>query len=107
MADVDLKALLSKLNAFCVSMLQNAAGLSVSRTHYEVTLEHLLLKMLDETQSDLALILRHFDVDQGRLSAALADTLEDFRTGNAAKPVFSPILVDHLMTRLYRKMRRN
>jgi type VI secretion system protein VasG len=40
MVNVDMKALLSKLNGFCTSTLHNAAGLCVSRTHYEVTVEH-------------------------------------------------------------------
>ncbi len=94
MIQVDMKSLLSKLNETCVNSLQNAAGLCVSRTHYEVTVEHFLIKVLEEQSSDLPLILRRFEIDPGRLASALNDSLEDFKTGNAAKPVFSPLLID-------------
>ena len=88
MISVDIKSLILRLNNFCTSALQNAAGLSVSRTHYEVTVEHFLVKLLEESQSDWPIIFRQFDLDQGRVRKALEETLEDFQTGNAAKPAF-------------------
>jgi type VI secretion system protein VasG len=56
--------------------------------------EHFLAKLLDHSQSDLPIILRHFDLDPGKLSRSLDQTLEEFKTGNAAKPVFSPLLME-------------
>ncbi len=94
MLTVDIKSLLRRLNSFCTACLEGAAGLCVSRTHYEVTVEHLLFKLLENPQADLQLILRHFKVDAGRLQKSLAQTLEEFSTGNAAKPVFSPLLLE-------------
>ncbi len=94
MITVDIKSLLIHLNPFCTNVLQSAAGLCVSRTHYEVTVEHFLVKLLDEPQSDLPLIFRQFDMDPGRVKKALDETLEEFKTGNAAKPVFSPLLLE-------------
>jgi type VI secretion system protein VasG len=94
MITVDIKSLLIHLNPFCTNGLQSAAGLCVSRTHYEVTVEHFLVKFLDEPQSDLPLIFRQFDMDPGRVKKALEETLEEFKTGNAAKPVFSPLLIE-------------
>jgi type VI secretion system protein VasG len=94
MLTVDIKSLLRRLNIYCTASLEGAAGLCVSRTHYEVTVEHLLVKLLDNPQADMALILNHFEVDAGRLQKALAQTLEAFKTGNAAKPVFSPLLLE-------------
>ncbi len=94
MVTVDIKSLLIHLNPFCTNVLQSAAGLCVSRTHYEVTIEHFLSKFLDEPQSDLPLIFRQFDLDPGRVKKALEETLEEFKTGNAAKPVFSPLLIE-------------
>jgi type VI secretion system protein VasG len=44
MINVDMRSLLGKLNTFCGNTLQNAAGLCVTRTHYEVTVEHFLFK---------------------------------------------------------------
>ncbi len=94
MVSVDIKSLLNRLNPYCTSCLEGAAGLCVSRTHYEVTIEHLLTKLLEEPQSDLPLILRQFDIESGRVKKAVDQAIEQFRTGNAARPVFSPLLME-------------
>ncbi|MBN1106461.1 MAG: AAA family ATPase, partial [Deltaproteobacteria bacterium] len=94
MIPVDMKSLIMRLNPFCTNALQAAAGLCVSRTHYEVTVEHFLSKLLEEPRSDVPIMLRQFDLDAGRVKKALEETLEEFKTGNAAKPVFSPILME-------------
>jgi len=94
MISVDIKSLLGRLNPYCTRSLEAAAGLCVSRTHYEVAVEHMLAKLLEEPQSDMPLILRHFDIDAGRVQKAVEQSLEEFKTGNAAKPVFSPLLME-------------
>lgn len=94
MLTVDIKSLLERLNPFCTRCLEAAAGLCVSRTHYEVTLEHFLAKLLEEDQSDLPLILRHYGMDPGKFSKGIEDSLEEFKSGNGAKPVFSPLLME-------------
>ncbi len=94
MVSVDIKALLNRLNTYCTRALEGAAGLCVSRTHYEVTIEHLLSKLLEEPQADLPLIFRHFDLDPGKVKKTIDQTIEEFKTGNAAKPVFSPLLME-------------
>jgi type VI secretion system protein VasG len=94
MISVDIKSLLGRLNPYCTRSLEAAAGLCVSRTHYEVALEHMLAKLLEDPQADIPLILRHFDIDAGRVQKAVEQSLEEFKTGNAAKPVFSPLLME-------------
>ncbi|MBT8341747.1 MAG: type VI secretion system ATPase TssH [Desulfatitalea sp.] len=94
MLSVDIKSLLRRMNKYCTSSLEAAAGLCVSRTHYEVTVAHFLVKLLEDSRADLPLILKHFDVDAGRLQQELSGCLEDYKTGNAAKPVFSPLLLE-------------
>ena len=94
MITVDIKSLLERLNSYCTRCLEAAAGLCVTRTHYEVTVEHFLAKILEDPQSDLPLIFRQFDLDSGRVAKAVDQTLEEFRTGNAGKPVFSPLLLE-------------
>jgi type VI secretion system protein VasG len=96
MLKVDIKSLLLRLNPYLTNNLQAAAGLSVSRTHYEVTVEHLFIKLLDDLQSDWGLILRAFDIDIGRLRRALEAVLDDYKNGNSGKPAFSPILLELL-----------
>lgn len=94
MLTVDIKALLRRLNAYCTSALEGAAGLCVSRTHYEVTVEHFLVKLLENPQADISLILRQFELDAGKVRKEIESSLEEFKTGNAAKPVFSPLLLE-------------
>ena len=65
MITVDIKSLLGRLNPFCTRSLEAAAGLCVSRTHYEVSVEHMFAKLLDDLQSDVSLILQHFEIDTG------------------------------------------
>ncbi len=96
MVSVDIKSLLRRMNSYCTNCLEGAAGLCVSRTHYEVTVEHMMAKLMEDQQADLSLILRHFEIDAGRFRKALSDSLEAFKTGNAAKPVFSPLLLEWL-----------
>ena len=69
MAAVDLKALVGKLNGVCRTSLESAAGLTLSRSHYNIEIEHWLLKLLESSNSDLQLILRHYEVDESRLIA--------------------------------------
>jgi len=90
MAVSSLKTLIGKLNPTCRSALEQAAGLCMSHTHYEVEIEHFLLKLLDLTDTDLSKILRHFEINIDRLAADLTRAIESFKTGNARTPAFSP-----------------
>jgi type VI secretion system protein VasG len=94
MVEVELKPLLKKLNSYCTRTLEAAAGLCISRGHYEVTIEHMLAKMVEDPKADLALILAHFEADPAALQRSLHRVVEGFKTGNTGKPVFSPLLVE-------------
>jgi type VI secretion system protein VasG len=96
MITADTRALLSKTNLHVAHQLEAAAGFTIARTHYEVTLEHLLLKLLEAGTGDVPKILRYFEVDPGAFEAALLATVERFRAGNSSRPVFSPLLLDTL-----------
>jgi type VI secretion system protein VasG len=96
MINVNLKSLLGKLNTFCTNIMHNAAGLCVSRTNYEVSVEHFLLKSLEDAGSDIPNMLRSAGIDAGRLTKGLNDAIEDLKTGNSGKPVFSPLLIELL-----------
>lgn len=90
----NVKSLLLRMNTICSNVLHDAAGLCVTRTNYEVSVEHFLLKILENNESDLQLILRRFEIDPGRLQKGIELGLEDFKTGNAGKPVFSPVFLE-------------
>ncbi|MBK6846486.1 MAG: type VI secretion system ATPase TssH [Proteobacteria bacterium] len=93
MLQPDPAALLRTLNRHCTQALEAAAGLSLSRGHYEVTVEHLLSQLLVDPNADLHLICHRYGVDDGRLQAALQRQLEVQRGGNSGRPVFSPLLL--------------
>ena len=90
---VNLKSLITKLNHPARKGLEAAAGLCASRSHYDVEVEHFLLKLLDEKQGDVHCILKHFKVNATRLSADLSSSIDKLKTGNARNPNFSPGLV--------------
>ncbi len=94
MIGVDAKSLLGRLNQFCTRSLETAAGQCVSRSHYEVGVEHLLLQLADDPRADVQTILRHFELDPSRLQKILNRILEGFRSGNTGRPVFSPQLLE-------------
>ena len=87
---VSLKSLIGKLNDTCRSALEAAAGLCLTRTHYDVDIEHLFLKLCEAQDTDLQRLLRHYEIDQARLSRDLTRALDRLKTGNARTPALSP-----------------
>ena len=89
---VEFAPLVSRLNTSCRGALENAAGTCLSRTHYEITVEHLMARLLEDPMGDIQLILKQAGIDPGRVMRALDQTIESFKTGNGGKPQFSPLL---------------
>src|SRR6266446_8856081 len=87
------KFFFGKVNQTTRDALEAAVGLCVSRTNYEVEVEHYLMKLLDETDSDIQHILRHFEVDKSRLAADLTRSLDRMKRGNGRGPAMSQMLV--------------
>jgi type VI secretion system protein VasG len=94
--NVDLRSLIGRLNHEARNAIEAAAGLCLSRTHYDVEIEHYLMKVLDASDGDVAFILKHFGVDRSRLAKDVTQTLDRFKTGNARTPSLSPSLVKML-----------
>lgn len=91
--NVDYKSLIRKMNDTTRGALEAAAGLCLSRTNYNIEIEHFLTKLLDRQDSDFARILKHFSIEKSRFTAELSRALDSFKTGNARTPAFSPHLV--------------
>jgi type VI secretion system protein VasG len=96
MMNVDLRSLIGKLNDQTRNAVEAAAGLCLARTHYDVEVEHFLIKLLDATDNDLSIILRHYEIDRSRLARDLTDSLDGLKTGNARTPSLAPSLVQML-----------
>lgn len=91
---VDAKSILKRLSRSCTNALNAAIGQCVNARQYEVTLEHVMLALLDDAESDIAFLVMHFDLDPARLRKVLQQSLEELRTGNAGKPTFSPAMME-------------
>src|SRR5712692_6175704 len=93
---VNLRSLIGKLNDATRNALEASAGLCLSRTHYDVEIEHYLMKLLDSSSGDFACIAKQFGVDKARLAAELTRSLDKLKSGNARTPALSPSLLKML-----------
>ena len=96
MVAVNLKSLIGRLTETGRRQIEAAAGLTLSRSHYNVEIEHVLLKLIESPGSDVAVILRKEGIDLGRVTAELNRSLDKLRTGNARAPSLSPDIVTWL-----------
>src|SRR5215203_5505211 len=87
--NVNLKSLVGRLNDTCRGALDGAVGLCVSRSNYEVEIEHVLAKLLEQDETDLHKICRHFEVNIDRLNKDMMTALDRLKTGNTRRPELS------------------
>jgi type VI secretion system protein VasG len=87
--NVNLKSLVGRLNDVCRGALEGAAGLCLSRTNYDVEIEHILAKVLEQDDTDLHKICRHFEVNVDRLGRDVSQALDRLKTGNTRTPGLS------------------
>ena len=64
MAVTNPRLLFEKLNVTCRKALESAAGLCLSRTHFEVEIEHWLFKFLEAPNSDIPLLFKQYDAER-------------------------------------------
>lgn len=87
--NVNLKSLVGRLNDTCRGALEGAAGLCLSRTNYDVEIEHILAKLLDQDDTDLHKICRHYEVNADRLTKDVETALNRLKSGNSRTPGLS------------------
>ena len=90
--NVNLKPLIATLNDTCRGALEAAAGLCLSRTNYDVEIEHLLIKLAEAEDTDLARIVRHYEIDHARFVKDITRALDRLKSGNSRTPALSPRL---------------
>ena len=93
---VEPRTLIDKLNPTCRRAFERAAGNAVTARQREVTVEHVLLALLDERDSDMVALLEHYRVDASNARAALQKYVGELAAGNSGRPVFSPMLFEWL-----------
>ncbi len=94
MRAIELKPLIGRLNDVCRRALEAAAGATALRTHYNVEIEHMLIGLLDRTDTDIAAILRRWEIDPARVLTEVNRSLDRMKTGNARAPSLSPDIVE-------------
>ena len=84
------------LNSFCTHVFESAATYAASRFHYEVTIEHVLIKLLEAHGGDAEPIWRYFKIDQSLLRQITLQAIAKLRVGNQSKPAISSYLTEWL-----------
>lgn len=87
--NVNLKSLVGRLNDTSRNALEGAAGLCLSRTNYDVEVEHILAKLLEQDDTDLHKIAAHYEVNIDRLTKDVSTSLDRLKSGNSRTPGLS------------------
>ena len=78
--------LLRCLNPYCAQALSAAASLCQSRGHGLISIEHWLLKLLEQGEGDLTLIARRYEWDMDAIWRGLLDHLDSLPRSVQGKP---------------------
>lgn len=90
---LELKNLIEKLNPSSKKSLEAAAALCVQKTNYNVELEHFLYKLLQQQDSDIELLLRHYEIDKESVLRHLLSSIDKLKQGCTASPALSPNII--------------
>ncbi|HEY3245615.1 MAG TPA: type VI secretion system ATPase TssH [Phycisphaerae bacterium] len=90
----DLRSLIGRFDPACLQCFQGAASVCQSRTHFEITPEHLLLRLIDDATGDVAQIFNTFRVERTQIRRALQRILDELPSGHRGKPALSPKLME-------------
>ena len=90
----DLRSLIGRFDPDCIRYFQGATSLCQTRSHFEISPEHLLLRLLDDTTGDVTQIFNTFKVDRAQIRRAIQQILEELPTGHRGKPALSPKIVE-------------
>ena len=92
----EISGLIEKLNPKCRRIIERAAEVCVSQSHFNVELEHVLLQLIEETDTDLIPVFRSFSVSQSSATAEILDKIDTFKRGNSRTPALSPYIMKAL-----------
>ncbi|WP_078085359.1 type VI secretion system ATPase TssH [Microbulbifer mangrovi] len=94
MINVDLKRLVDTMTPVMRESLEGAAGLCLAQSQYNVELEHWLLKLLDQSDTDFYHLLEKHDVNPSNLAKQLAVAIARFKSGSSRPAALSPSIVE-------------
>ena len=94
MFNVNLKALVERMNPTLKDALDSAAGLCLSKGHYNIEIEHWLQKILEKSDTDAEKVMSHFGVNVDKVLSELNSALNKLKSGNTRTPSLSQTLQD-------------
>lgn len=95
-----LRRLVGRMNPTARTLLASGVQLCVSRAHYEVEIEHFLLKVSESEHTDFDLVAKAFSLDRSKLNFRLLSAIDELKAGNASTPCVSPRLIRLLTSAL-------
>ena len=93
---LDQTRIIDSCSDVCRAALDRAASQCWKSAHYELTVEHVLLALVEAAESDVSVVLGRLGVDLSALQGALQREIEAKRATNSGRPVASPILLQWL-----------
>lgn len=97
MMNVNFENLVGRLNPQLLAAFEGAGELCLSKRHYEVEIEHLLLRLMDAQDSDLIRMLRFCEIDPGQFQNDLTAALDRLKAGNPGNPILGDVLIEALL----------
>jgi len=94
MININLKRLVETMTPYMRDSLEGAAGLCLAQNQYNVELEHWLLKLLDQSDTDLYHLLEKHGASAANLAKQLAATIARFKSGSSRPAALSPTIVE-------------
>ena len=91
---IDVKTLLSHLDNSSLGLVEKATRFCVQQCHSEISVEHVLLQMLDDSANPLNQLLQKQGVDPLSWIRHLLTSCQRYRLDRPAKPLFSDHLLD-------------
>jgi ATP-dependent Clp protease ATP-binding subunit ClpA len=90
----DHKNLIKRLSKNILNALEVGVGRCVSMRQHEITVEHVVVALLDDAGSDFAGLLGRTAIDARAFRSSMESQLTNLRTGSSARPTFSPRLME-------------
>ena len=94
MINLDLKRLIETMTPHMRDSLEGAAGLCLAQNQYNVEIEHWLLKLLDQSDTDLFHLLEKHEVNPSNFAKQLATAIAGFKSGSSRPASLSPAIVE-------------
>lgn len=88
----DLGQLVEKLNPTCRDALLQGSVKCMSLTHFSVELEHWLLSLVEQNDTDISRIFKHFGISSDRVVRSLSETLKGYKRGSGGTPTYTPAI---------------